>query len=158
MQSCRKNPPQKDIALSTTPIISNVEVTNVAGNADTPWSVATITASTVTNPTTGYSANVEDVLFELTPTGSSTYAGAIQADYLVGSSGTLTPIDNVFYQADGASTAVYYGSEAVDPFLLAAGVTPSDAGYAYTVYNYASDGALTTVVAVGTNGQSYTGT
>ena len=143
--------------MSTTPTISNANVTNIAGNADTPWSVATITTSTITNPTTGYSANVEDVLFQLTAAGSSTYGGAIQADYLVGSGGALTPVDNVFYQPDGAATAVYYGSEAVDPFLLATGVTPSNAGYAYTIYNYSSDGALTQVTAIGTNGQSYVG-
>ena len=143
--------------MSTTPTISNVNVTEVLGSAGTPWSVATITTSTVTNPTTGYSANVENVIFELTPSATSTYAGAIEADYLVGSGGALTPIDNVFYQADGAITAAYYGSEAVDPYFLATGVTPADPGYAYTIYSYASDGALTQVVAVEADGKTYVG-
>ncbi len=142
---------------TTTPTISNVNVTNIAGSAATPWSVATITTSTVTNPTTGYSANVENVIFQLTPAGSSTYGGAIAADYLVGANGALTTIDNVFYQANGNVTAAYYGSEAVDPYFLATGNTPSNAGYAYTIYNYAA-GALTQVIAVQPDGQTFVGT
>ena len=143
-----------------TPVITNASVTNVlppAGSA-APWSVATITTSTVTNPSTGISANVENVIFELTPSGSSTYAGAIQADYLVGADGTLAPVDQIFYQPDGAFNATYYGSEALNPYFEATGTTPADPGYAYTSYSYAAGGSLTQVVAVEANGKSFIGT
>ena len=142
--------------MTTTPTISNVNVTNVLGSAGTPWSVATISTSTITNPATGYSANVENVVFELTQSASSAYAGAITADYLVGASGALTPVDNVFYQPNGNVTAAYYGSEAVNPYFLATGSVPANAGYAYTIYSYEA-GLLSQVVAVDANGKTYTG-
>jgi hypothetical protein len=142
--------------LATAPVISNYNTTVIGNPTGTPWSVATITTSTVTNPNTGYSANVEQVLFQLTPTGSPTYQGAIQADYVVGANGTLAPVDQVFYQANGNITETYYGTEANNPYYAASGVAPVDPGYAYTQYSYVG-GVLSQVVAVETNGKTFIG-
>ncbi len=145
--------------MATTPVITNATSTNIldpTGGA-APWSIATISTSTVTNPTTGFSANVESVFFELRGATAGAYGGAIQADYVVGTNGTLAPVDQVFYQADGAFTATYFGSEANNPFFLATGTTAIDPGFAYTTYSYAAGGLLSSVVAVDAYGKSYVG-
>lgn len=145
-------------AVPVTPVITNATSTSIADpTGAAPWSVATISTSTVTNPTTGATANVESVFFYLRPTATSVYGGAIQADYVVGANGGLTVADQVFYQPTGAFTATYYGSEAANPFFLATGSPAADPGFAYTQYTYAAGGTLTQVVATDIYGKTYVG-
>ena len=140
--------------MATAPVITNATVTNVWDTTGVaPFSVATITTSTVTNPNTGYSANVEQVLFELRPATAGAYGGAIQADYVVGANGALAPVDQVFIQPNGNTTAAYFGTEANNPYYLASGTTPVNPGYAYTQYNYVG-GVLSQVTAIETNGEN----
>ncbi len=146
--------------MATAPVITNVTSTNVldpTGGA-APWSIATISTSTVTNPTTGYSANLESVFFYLRGATVGAYGGSIQADYVVGANGALAPVDQVFYQPNGAFSATYYGSEANNPFYAASGTTPVNPGYAFTQYTYAAGGTIQEVVAVDAYGKSYIGT
>ena len=139
--------------ISTT---SSVNVLDPTGGAS-PWSVATINTLTVTNPLTNATATVQSVLFELRPATPGAYGGAIQADYLVGSNGAISPLDQVFFQPNGSVTSVYLTNEALNPLLTSSGVQPANAGYAHTQYNYTASTGLTQVIATDIYGRTYVG-
>ena len=144
---------------------NTIAVTDPTGGA-APWSVATITTSTIQDSLGTF--NAENVTYYLRGTNASGLNGAISADFVVGTNGTtLIPTDTVFYQANNAGVvATYYGSELNNPLLApyaasasgSPGFSPANPGYAYTQYIYAANGALSQVVAAETNGQIFIGT
>ena len=157
-----------EVATSTMPptvLSSNtIAIADPTGGA-APWSVATITTSTIQNSLGTF--NAENVTFFLRGANASGLNGAISSDFVVGTDNhTLIPTDSIFYQPPGGDiVATYYGNELANPALApyaasagSPGFSPANPGYAYTQYTYANTGALVQVVAAQANGQIYIGT
>jgi hypothetical protein len=148
-------------------VVGTPDTVSVAGPPGAPWGAANITFETLQNATTGAQTNVVDVFFFLAT--GNVPNGSVQVDYTQNNDGSLTLDDQFFRQANGAETAVFFGSEATNPLLTSVPTSssqavagyffqPSNPGYAYTSYSYAADGALTQVVAQSSTGQIYVGT